>query len=239
MKPFLYILFFFVTPVVSAQITHPKASPFSRPEQEVGLTKFTVEYSRPAVKGRKIFGDLVPYGRIWRVGANESAKFRTDTGIKVKGNPLSQGTYALYAFPFEAYWVVVFHKNISHWGDGREAYNPEEDALRIKVVPERTPHHQENFLITFDAIDHNSAHMEWIWENTRIRIPITVPTENLMLLEIDQKISDNPTAQTFYKAARYLREQGKEPAKALKYLDRAIAMGGETYYYYRVKSLHY
>ena len=117
-----------------SQIAHPKASPFSKVEQEVGLSKITVEYSRPAVKGRTIFaGDgLVPYGRIWRVGANESTKFSVDTDVEVMGNKLPEGTYALYAFPNEKEWEIVFHTNTKHWGDGRKDYNPEEDAFALK-----------------------------------------------------------------------------------------------------------
>jgi tetratricopeptide (TPR) repeat protein len=223
--------------VVSAQINHPKASPFSRIEQEVGLTTITVEYSRPAVRGRKIFGDLVPFGRIWRVGANESTKINSNSEIDVKGHTLPKGTYALYAFPDKETWQIVFHKNIAHWGDGRKAYDPKDDAFRITIVPENIPYFQENFLISFEAIDHNSSQMLWTWENTKVSIPITVPTEGLMMKEIEQKIKGEPTAQTYYEAARYLQEQGREPLKALEYLNKAIALEGDTYYFHRIKSL--
>jgi len=223
--------------VVSAQITHPKASPFSEIVQEVGLAKLSVAYSRPAVKGRKIFGELVPYGRIWRAGANESSKFTTSTELSIMGNKLPEGTYALYAFPAADRWEIVFHRNISHWGDGRKDYDPGEDAFRITLVPEKMSYLQENLLITFDRIDHNSANMQWVWEYTRITIPILVPTDRLMLEEIEKRINVNPNAQTYYEAARYFQEQGTEYVRALEYLNKAIALGGDTYYFYRVKSL--
>ena len=108
-----------------------------------------VVYSRPAVRGRVIFGDLVPYGRIWRVGANESTKFTVSDTIQVGPYTLPKGTYALYAFPYKEYWEVVFHKNTGHWGDGRDAYNPDEDQFRLRVRPEKTPIMQENFLNLF------------------------------------------------------------------------------------------
>ena len=154
-----------------AQIEAPKASPFSKVEQDVGLTKITIAYSRPGAKGRKVLGGLVPYGRIWRVGANESTKFTADDDLTIMGNNLPEGTYALYAFPYEGHWDVVFHKNTEHWGDGRKAYDPEDDAFRIRIKPQEISNYQENFLITFDEIDHNSINMLWIWEHTLTKNP--------------------------------------------------------------------
>ena len=237
MKALNFILILFYSTVLTAQIPIPEASPFSKVEQDVGFTKITVEYSRPGAKGRKIFGGLVPYGRIWRVGANESTKFTVDSDISVMGNYLPKGTYALYAFPYEDYWEVVFHKNIGHWGDGRKAYDPEEDAFRMHINPLKIPDHQENFLITFDEIDHNAINMLWIWEHTLIKIPIAIDTDSKMMEEIAKGIKENPTAQTYYEAARYLQEQGKLYSRALLYLNKAIEIGGDTYYFYRVKSL--
>jgi hypothetical protein len=231
------ILFTCFSTVLAAQIEAPKASPFSKVEQDVGLTKITIAYSRPGAKGRKVLGGLVPYGRIWRVGANESTKFTADDDLTIMGNNLPEGTYALYAFPYEGHWDVVFHKNTEHWGDGRKAYDPEEDAFRIRIKPQKIPNYQENFLITFDEIDHNSINMLWIWEHTLIKIPISVDTDTKMRQEIAFKIAENPTAQTYYEAARYLQEQRESYPEALSYLNKAIELGGDTYYFYRVKSL--
>lgn len=219
------------------QITHPKASPFSKIEQTIGLSNITIEYSRPAVKGRKLFGELVPYGRIWRVGANESTKITVDSDMDVLGNILAKGTYALYAFPEADSWEIVFHKNITHWGDGRKDYNPEEDAFRITLKPEIISEWHENFLISFDKLTHDSATMQWNWGNTRISIPLSVNTHQLMRNEIAIKIKENPTSQTYYEAGRYLQEQGIDFPIALEYLNKAILLGGDTYYFHRVKSL--
>ncbi|MGB5461318.1 MAG: DUF2911 domain-containing protein [Eudoraea sp.] len=237
MKVLNLILFTCFSTVLAAQIEAPKASPFSKVEQDVGLTKITIAYSRPGAKGRKVLGGLVPYGRIWRVGANESTKFTADDDLTIMGNNLPEGTYALYAFPYEGHWDVVFHKNTEHWGDGRKAYDPEEDAFRIRIIPQEISNYQENFLITFDEIDHNSINMLWIWEHTLLKIPISVDTDTKMRQEIAFKIAENPTAQTYYEAARYLQEQGESYPEALSYLNKAIELGGDTYYFYRVKSL--
>ncbi len=220
-----------------AQINHPKASPFAIAEQEVGLSKISVKYSRPATKGREIFGGLVPYGRIWRVGANESTKITVDTDMTVMGNTLPKGTYALYAFPEASAWQIVFHKNISHWGDGRRNYDPKEDLFRVNVKPQNVHHHQENFLIAFDSITHNSTNMNLTWAKTQVIIPFIVDTHAQMEIEIAKQITENPKAQTYYEAARYLQEQEKDYERSLEYLNKALELGGDTYYFHRVKSL--
>ncbi len=237
MRKCLVIVLFFAVYALAAQINHPKASPAAKVEQEVGLSKIVIDYSRPAVRGRKIFGDLVPYGRIWRVGANASTKITVTSEVKIMGNILPAGTYALYAFPEAQKWQIVFHANTAHWGDGRKAYNPEEDVFRVTVIPETLPTKQENFLITFDEVRHDTVNMIWAWDTTRVVIPISVDTHSLMLKEIEIKLGDNPSAQTYYESARYLQEWGTDYRTALAYLNKAITLGGDTYYFYRVKSL--
>ena len=222
---------------IQGQITHPKASPFASVEQEVGLSKISVQYSRPAVRGREIFGNLVPYRRIWRVGANESTKIAVSSEMEVDGNQLPKGTYALYAFPEAGTWEIAFHTNTTHWGDGRKNYDSKEDLFRITVTPKQIPYHQENFLIDFDSITHNSATMRLTWASTQVLIPFSVDTHAQMEAEIAKQISENPSAQTYYEAARYLQEQGKDWERALDYLNKALELGGDTYYFHRVKSL--
>jgi len=225
-------------------MNHPKASSFARIEQEVGLSKITVEYSRPAARGRSLFGNqsngqpgLVPYGRIWRVGANESTKITFTTDVHISGLNLSKGTYALYAFPEEGDWEIVVHKNTTHWGDGRTNYNPKEDVLRFHVEPVESQEYQENFLISFDKISHNRVNMIWKWGTTKISIPLQFDTQKIMQIQIDEKLSKSPTAQTYYEIARYYQEEGIREKETLLYIDKALKMGGDTYYFYRVKSL--
>ncbi len=222
---------------VRSQPTYPKASPFSKIEQQIGLTSLNIEYSRPAVRERQLFGKLVPYGRIWRVGANESTKFSTNKEISILGNRLAPGTYALYAFPEEDVWEVVFHKNTTHWGDGRTAYDATEDAFRVRIKPQENIEWQENFLISFDSISHNGAVMQWKWGTRKLSVPIETGTQKEMLLAIEEHMKGSPTAQDYYEAARYFQEEGIAHKTALVYLEKAISLGGETYYYYRVKSL--
>lgn len=220
-----------------AQITHPKMSPFSSVKQDIGLTTITIAYSRPSVRGRKVIGDLVPYDRIWRVGANESTKFTTSHDIQISKQLLKKGTYVLYTIPHHEYWEVIFHKNLTHWGDGRKEYKPSEDAFRINIKPEKINDFQETFLITINHLDHNNGVMEWVWENTKISIPISVDTHVLMVDQINKELKTNPTAMSYYQSARYFQEQSKDTKQALIWLDKAEKLGGKTYYIHRVRSL--
>lgn len=235
-KGFTFI-FLLVSSIAIAQMKHPKASSVATVTQEVGFTTIKVDYSRPSARGRKIFGDLVPYGRIWRVGANASTKITFDYDVQILGDTLPKGRYALYAFPEESEWQLVFHKNTSHWGDGRKKYNPDEDALRVAIKPQKSESYQENFLIAFDSISHDKAMLALHWANTKVSIPILVNTHKLMEMQIEQRLSHQAKPQTYYEAGRYYVEQGIKYDIALTYLNKAIELGGDTYYYQRVKSL--
>lgn len=243
MKIVVFLLALCISANSWSQLQHPKASPFSKVEQHLGLSKISIEYSRPAARGRLIFGQdtnglpgLVPYGRIWRVGANESTKITFNTDVMVMGSPIKKGTYALYAFPSEGEWEIVFHENTKHWGDGRLAYDPDEDALRVTVTRAKVLDFQENFLISFDALTHDSVDMIWHWANTKITIPITVDTKEIMEMQIAEKLKDIPTAETYYEIARYYQEEGIKILTALDYITKALEVGGERYYFYRIKS---
>lgn len=220
-----------------AQFDSPQISPHTMLTQRVGFTDITVDYSRPSRRGRQVMGNLVPFGRIWRVGANESTKITFSEDVRIEGHRVPKGTYALYAFPYPEEWTIVIHKNISHWGDGRDQYKQEEDLLRFKVRPETTSQLQETFLIEFDEINHKEARMVWLWENTRISFLIEVETDAQMMAKISRAIDDAPTADTYYQAARYLQEEGKRQQDALQWLEKAHQLAGDKYYIHRVWAL--
>lgn len=237
LKFFHLSVLLFLFSLAHGQINPPLVSPPARLQQRIGLTDFTVDYSRPARRGRIIMGNLVPYGRIWRVGANESTKLTISDDITLAGHPVPKGIYALYAIPQKDEWTVIIHKNTSLWGDGRTQYNANEDLVRFTVKPETVPYLQENFLIEFDEISHNNARMVWLWENTKISFSIQVDTEKKMMEQINRQIKENPSADTYYQAARYMQEEGKMQQEALAWLEKAHAMTGDKYYIHRVWSL--
>ena len=223
--------------LVQAQIALPRISPASKIHQTIGLTDFEIDYSRPGRRGRTLLGEIIPFGRIWRVGANESTKFSVSQTILVNGDTLEAGIYALYAFPEKEEWEVVFHADTSHWGDGRTAYDSTMDVLRVKATPYAEEHDVENFRIDFQDLTHNSGKMIWAWGTFRIAIELVVLTDDFVMNDIKKQIWTNPTSLTYYESARYLQEQHKEQEAALRYLDRAEIIGGPKYYIYRVRAL--
>ncbi|WP_373398262.1 DUF2911 domain-containing protein [Algoriphagus halophilus] len=122
--------------LVAQQIEMPQASPSAKIAQKVGLTDVTVSYSRPSKKGRKIFGELVPYGAIWRTGANGATVLSFSTDVKIQGKDVPKGQYALYSIPDKKSWTIILSKNTKLWG--AIGYNPEEDLIRFEVSPTKT-----------------------------------------------------------------------------------------------------
>ena len=127
----------------------PQPSPPGEVSQIVGLTDVEVKYSRPSAKGRKVFGDLVPYGKVWRTGANQCTTVEFDGRVMVEGQALPAGKYSLFTIPGEDVWMVIFNKNTELWGEGDR--KPEEDVLTLKVKP-MNGDLTETFTISFDAV---------------------------------------------------------------------------------------
>jgi len=235
----LYLILVFTTLIKStdtlfSQITHPLISPACTLQQTVGLTEITIAYHKPGARGRKIFGSLVPFKRIWRVGANESTKISFSDSVFIKGHLLPKGTYALYAIPDSLQWEVIFHRNLSHWGDGRKQYRPEEDALRITTTPDTQFYHSEDLQLYFENITFEKADLVIHWEHTKVSVPIAFQTQTKMLREITYQVKNNPTADTYYQSGRYLKEAGLLPAIAKEYLIKANALHPNKYYIHRV-----
>lgn len=232
------VLFVMLFPFAGfSQIEHPRISPPATIIQKIGLSEITIQYSRPSMHGRKIFGHLVPFGRIWRVGANESTKISFDDTVRIQGTTVPPGSYALYAVPEAEEWIIIIHRNISHWGDGRLNYRPEEDQLRFRITPQMLQMPVETFTINFGHITHNHALLYWDWELTRIAFEIEVDTHRKMMAGIAEKIKSDPTADTYYEAARYFVEQHVQLELAREYLIRAEEKAKDRYYIHRVRSL--
>jgi len=144
-----------------AQDAQSRPSPARTATGKAGTATATIDYSSPAVKGRKVFGDLVPYGKIWRAGANEATIFEVDSDVKVEGQALPKGKYGLFAIPGESEWTIVFNKTWNQWGSYR--YKQEEDALRVKVPARKTSQPVEN--LTYSV---GNGRVTLQWENTEV-----------------------------------------------------------------------
>jgi hypothetical protein len=221
---------------VQAQIEYPAPSPPSKAIQTVGLTEIQVEYSRPSLKGRKMFGGLLPYGELWRTGANASTKITVSDDVDIQGNDLPKGTYALYTIPNKDEWVIIFHKNTTHWGTGGKNYNPDEDVFRFTVKPTLTSEKVESFTIDINNLRSETASINILWDNVKVSFNITVDTDSKVMADIKKKMK-GISGTTYYQAARYYHEEHKDYELALEWIDKALDIEGDKYWLLRLKSL--
>lgn len=220
----------------SAQIKTPAASPGCKVSQDVGLIKVDVEYSRPSAKGRKIFGDLVPFGDMWRTGANASTKVTFSDEAMAGGIKLPKGTYAFYTIPGEKEWAIIFYKNTTFWGAPEPKDFKEEDvAARFSVPVMNISDRVESFSMNFDNIKNNGADLVLSWENTKVVVPITVDTDAKVVADIKATM-EGPSANSYWAAGRYYFEEKKDMKQALEWVNKAMEKGGEKFWMLRVKA---
>ncbi len=207
---------------VDAQIETPQPSPFTKIEQKVGLTDVTLEYSRPSMKGRKIFGDLVPYGKMWRTGANKNTMVTFSDDVVVDGTTLKAGSYAIFVTPGESSWDVIFYSDIENWGTPRE-WDDSKVAAKTTVNTYEMPMAVETWTISIDDLKSNSAQIGFIWENTYVGVKIKVPTDAKVSASIEKTMA-GPGAGDYYSAAVYNLTEGKDLDKAQIWMDKAMSM---------------
>ena len=211
------------TEVVTLRVVTPQPSPLSTLEQKVGLTDVTVEYSRPSIKGRTIFGDLVPFGEIWRTGANANTKVTFSSDVTVEGQALKAGSYALYTIPNKDSWEVIFYTDSNNSGTPR-AWDDSKVAAKAAIKPEAMPMSIETFTITVDDITINSAIIGLLWEETYVGIQFETPTDAMVLANIDKVLAASPKAADYYNAAVYYSQNNKDINKAGAWMDTAMSM---------------
>lgn len=198
---------------LQAQIQTPQPSPASKVTQTIGLSEVSVEYSRPAMRGRTIFGDLVPYGKIWRTGANMRTKFTTDSDLKIDGKELKKGTYAILTVPNADSWDIVFYTEYQTGGAPAEL-DESKVALKINAKTMAMEYPMENFTFGFgDLADGISGNMYIMWEKTMVRVKIDTPTDEMALKSIE-RIMSGPSANDYFSAASYYKSSGKDLNKA-------------------------
>ncbi|WP_411768533.1 DUF2911 domain-containing protein [Winogradskyella sp. A3E31] len=223
MKKLVLMVFAFTLMVsVNAQIETPQPSPFQKVEQKVGLTDITLEYSRPAMRGRTIFGDLVPFGSMWRLGANANTKITFSDPVTIDGQELKAGSYAVYATPNESSWDIVFYTDSNNGGLPRE-WDDAKVAAKTTVETQALPMDIQSFTMTFDDVTSSSVHLGMLWENTYVGVPIEVPTDKKVDAAINRVMS-GPSAGDYYNAAVYYASEGKDINKAGEWMEKAMSM---------------
>jgi hypothetical protein len=223
---------------VNAQIETPQPSPFTKIEQKLGLTDVTLEYSRPSMKGRKIFGDLVPFGKMWRAGANKNTMVTFSDGVKIGGNDVKAGSYAIFITPNEKSWNIVFYSDTENWGTPQE-WDDSKVVAKVTAEVYEMPMNVETWTIGFDDLSNNSANIGFIWENTYAAVKFEVPTDEKVSSSIEKTMA-GPSANDYYAAAVYNLTAGKDLKQAKEWMDKAMSMV-ETprYWQLRQQSLLY
>ena len=227
-----------MTFTAKAQIQTPQPSPFSKVEQTVGLTDVTLEYSRPNMRARTVFGDLVPYGKVWRLGANTNTKITFTTDVTVEGKELKAGTYALFAIPTENNWEIVFYSSAGNWGAPQEL-DASKIAAKVSAEVYPMPMNIETFTMSFDDLSSTGATLGIMWANVYVGVKFQVPTDKIVASSID-KIMNGPSAGDYYAAAVYYLQEGKDAKQAKTWIDKAMSMTPKpAFYQLRQQSLIY
>jgi hypothetical protein len=230
------LLALFASATAFAQIKTPAPSPTCKITQDVGLIKVDVDYSRPSAKGRKIFGKLVPFGELWRTGANATTKITFSDEASVGGTKLPKGTYVIFTTPGEKEWSVIFYKNTSIGASPGKDFKEEDVAARVAVPSQTLRDMVETFTIGFNNLRNNGADLEISWENTKVVVPITVDSDTKVMADIKSTL-DGPSANAYYAAGSYYFTEKKDINQALAWVDKALEKGGEKFWILRQKAL--
>jgi hypothetical protein len=216
----LFSLFF--TELVAQQIQMPQASPAASISQKIGLTDVNIEYSRPSMKGRKIFGELVPYGEVWRTGANAATIITFKTKVKIEGNEVPEGSYALYSIPGKSEWTMILSSNTKLWG--AVGYDSSDDVLRFKVKPGKTGQKYETMEINFVDISDTGTSVAIKWENTRVKFRIETEVDSIVMQQIKELVIDQEPQNPglYYQAANYYFTNSKDMQKAYEWIIKSV-----------------
>ncbi len=200
----------------------PQASPHARVLQRVGLTDITIDYHRPGVKGRRIWGSLVPWDQVWRAGANENTTIEFSTPVSILGHRLEAGTYGLHMIPSKPYWTVIFSTAYKSWGSF--TYDPAEDALRIQVMPRKAPF-QERLEYRFEDLDDYGCTVVMHWERVEIAWRVDVDTKTIVVEHLREGLRGLPrfTWRGWEEAARWCARNDVNLEEAMTWIDRSIA----------------
>lgn len=222
--------------VAFSQVKAPAASPKSITEQTVGLTNIDIEYSRPSTKGRNIFGNLVPFGKTWRTGANANTTISFSNDVTIEGKVLPKGKYALFSVPKVETWEIIFYEDTNNWGVPKQ-WKEEKVALRVNAVPQILNRNVETLTIDLNSITNDSANLEIIWDKTLVPLKIEVPTEKQVMTSINRSLA-GPTAEDYFAAAQYFYQSDKDIYKALIWINKAVELSTDKpFFYLRLKSL--
>ena len=214
------------------KVGFPAASPTCTIKQHFGLTDVEIVYSRPGMKGRTIFGSLVPYDKVWRTGANNATKITFSTPVKLNGAEIPAGTYALFTIPGENEWTIIISKNVTQ---SALQYDEKADVVRVKATPVKLAETIETFTIEFNNITDESAVLNLVWEKTVVPIKLEVELAGKLMPQIEAMMASDGKNKPYYQAAMFYYDHGQDLQKARKWVDAAIA-AREAHYIVHLKA---
>ena len=220
----IYTMFLlFVSFYGFSQLKTPSASTASEIEQVVGLTEIEVDYNRPSKRGRVIFGNLVPFGKIWRTGANSGTEISFSTDVSINGENINEGTYSIFSIPNEDSWQIIFYSDTDLWSVPR---NWEESKIIFQSNFKSNTNNKvvETFSISFEDITNNNVNLVFSWDDTNVIVPIDVPTKSLVEDQIKSIMGDDPKSSDYYSAAVYYLQENINLDIALKWMNKALEM---------------
>ena len=224
MKKLFTILLILTSFTSYSQLKTPSASTASEIEQVVGLTEIEIDYNRPSKKGRNIFGNLVPYGKIWRTGANSGTEISFSTDVTINGQNIKEGTYSIFSIPNKDSWKIILYADTDLWSVPR---NWDETKIIFQSNFKTNMNNDksvETFTISFDNITNNDFDLVFSWDDTYVIVPINVPTRSLVDNQIKSIMSDNPKSSDYYSAAVYYLQENNKLDVALDWMNKAIDM---------------
>jgi len=211
------------------KVEFPSPSPACTIKQRVGLTDIEIAYSRPGIKGRQIFGSLVPYDKVWRTGANNATKITFSTPVKLNSQDVAAGSYALYTIPGENEWTIILNKGV---GKSGTQYDEKEDVLRFKTTPVSFGTTLETFTIEFNRVTDDSAVINLVWENTVVPIKVNLDLVGSLVPQIEAVMASDSKNKPYYQAAMFYYDHGQDLKKASQWIDEAIKQREAHYIVY-------
>ena len=223
-----FILFSLSTVLTNAQVKTPQASPVCTISQAVGTSDISITYSRPGAKKRVIFGNIVPYDKMWRTGANKATKISFSEEVTFAGQKLPAGEYSLFTIPSTSEWEVILNNELNLWGTGE--YNEADDVLRVKIPSSSNENHVESLTIDLNTFSSSGADLVLSWEKTKVIIPINTNAIEKIQKEYTTLLEEGPSANTYYKGARFFLENNLDLELALKWINSAIEKRPEAFW---------
>ena len=216
----------------SAQVKMPAPSPTQIIKQDFGVGTIELTYSRPAAKGRKIFGDLVPFDKIWRTGANAATKIVFSDAVEFGGKKIDTGTYVLYTIPGMESWEVILNKGLKNWGT--DGYKETEDVIRITVPRMKVKNKLESFTMEFTDVKAETCILNIMWEKSGISIPIVTNFKDKVRGQIEAAMKTDK--KPYWQAAQFYNEYDKNSPMALENVTKAIGENDKAYWMWIYKA---